>query len=124
MSLRSPTEYENGRIFLHKDISPSRHSRESGNPGSSHRISLDTPWSLPSTPIGGGYDGIQDAAFLLAPSSIFEGGTKATKDLDFQTRKRRALCGLRGEVLDLSLDQHFIGFVDFLEMDFDVAASF
>jgi hypothetical protein len=80
MSLRSPTEYENGRIFLHKDISPSRHSRESGNPGSSHRISLDTPWSLPSTPIGGGYDGIQDAAFLLAPSSIFEEGAKDTKN--------------------------------------------
>jgi hypothetical protein len=51
-----------------------------GNPGSSHRISLDTPWSLPSTPIGGGYDGIQDAAFLLAPSSIFEEGAKDTKN--------------------------------------------
>jgi hypothetical protein len=74
MSLRSPTEYENGRIFLHKDISPSRHSRESGNPGSSHRISLDTRFR--------GYDGIQDAAFLLAPSSIFEGGHEVHEDSD------------------------------------------
>ena len=69
MSSRSPTEHENGR--LHMVLSSTRHSRARGNPGLLRRISLDTRWSLPSTPIEGGYDGTQAGIFVLIPKQVF-----------------------------------------------------
>ncbi|MGH7809565.1 MAG: hypothetical protein ACREP5_04735, partial [Candidatus Binatia bacterium] len=65
MILRSPTEHENEGTPLHIVLSSTRHSRAGGNPGSFHRISLDTRVR--------GYDGAQAAWSLSSATGIFKG---------------------------------------------------
>ena len=65
MSLRSPTNHENGGAFLHMALSSTRHSRARGNPGLLRRISLDTRFR--------GYDGTQAVLRSYPCTGIFEG---------------------------------------------------
>jgi hypothetical protein len=66
MILRSPTEHENEGTPLHIVFSSTRHTRARGNPGSFHRIGLDTRVR--------GYDGTQAACLLSSATGIFKEG--------------------------------------------------
>ena len=72
MILRSPAENENGGICFSMALSPTRHSRARGNPGSFRRINLDTRFR--------GYDRSQAGLFVLIPKRVFsKEDTKSTK---------------------------------------------
>ena len=98
MSLRSPTENENGGIPLHMVVLSSRHSRARGNPGLLRRISLDTRSPIKVGDKLRGYDGTQADLFVLIPKQVFsKEDTKSTKFGMLIIRTLRVLRDLRGE---------------------------
>ena len=110
MSLRPPTEHENGGISLHRVLSSTRHSRARGNPGLFGRISLDTRFSLRlirPKPCGG-FAGTTEPSGLfvlqIIPAHVFsKEDTKSTKFGSKNIRNLRVLRALRGKQNKLSV---------------------
>ena len=79
-------------------LSSSRHSRARGNPGLLRQVRLDTRWSLPSTLIGGGYDGSKRSSSFLSSAPVFskeridtlrKAFAATLKDPDFLTEAKK-----------------------------------
>jgi hypothetical protein len=91
MSLRSPTDYENGWLPLHMLLCSNRHSRARGNPGS---FSAELAW-IPA------FAGMTEPWCLIIakiiPAQVFS--KEDTKGSDDQISELRALRVLRGEKL-------------------------
>ena len=94
MSLRSPTEHENGGISLPVVLSSTRHSRARGNPGLLRRIGLDTRFR--------GYDGRQAGLFVLIPKRLFSKETQSSQSSDIFLIKNFLLRALRASAVNNS----------------------